>query len=66
MRIIRCVLFWFLPLSVAAAEDDHSTNHVTHGPMLGQVTENSVKVWARTHRAGASTFSLIVMATKFS
>lgn len=29
-----------------------SGNHVTHGPMLGQVTDSSVKVWARTHQAG--------------
>ncbi|MGH7960188.1 MAG: alkaline phosphatase D family protein, partial [Opitutaceae bacterium] len=42
-------------LSLTAAEDDYGTNHVTHGPMLGQVTENSVKVWARTHNAGPFT-----------
>jgi phosphodiesterase/alkaline phosphatase D-like protein len=38
--------------SLAAAESDYSTNFVTHGPMLGLVTESSVKVWARTQRAG--------------
>lgn len=38
-----------------AAETDYSTNHVTHGPMLGLVTESSVKVWARTHNAGTFT-----------
>ena len=54
MRIILFVFLSFLPLSLAAA-DDYSTNHVTHGPMLGQVTENSVKVWARTHNAGSFT-----------
>jgi alkaline phosphatase D len=52
MRIIPLLLLACFPLSLAAAEDDYSTNHVTHGPMLGQVTENSVKVWARTHKAG--------------
>jgi phosphodiesterase/alkaline phosphatase D-like protein len=35
--------------------EEYSTNHVTHGPMLGLVTENSVRVWARTYRAGAFT-----------
>jgi phosphodiesterase/alkaline phosphatase D-like protein len=39
-------------VSLPAAEPDYSTNHVTHGPMLGLVTENSVRVWARTQRAG--------------
>lgn len=37
---------------LVCADEDYSTNHVTHGPMLGQVTDNSVKVWARTHRTG--------------
>ncbi len=32
--------------------EEYSMNHVTHGPMLGLVTENSVRVWARTHKAG--------------
>lgn len=31
------------------------SNHVTHGPMLGLVTEDSVRVWARTHRPGEFT-----------
>ena len=31
-------------LPLGAAEPDFSTNHVTHGPMLGEVTANSVKV----------------------
>ncbi len=29
-----------------------ASNHVTHGPMLGLVTDSSVRVWARTHKAG--------------
>lgn len=37
------------------AADEVSTNHVTHGPMLGQVSESSVKVWARTHKSGEFT-----------
>lgn len=59
MRRLRHVflLSSFLPflLCLQAAEADYSTNHVTHGPMLGLVTENSVRVWARTHNAGAFT-----------
>ena len=55
MRITLFVFLSFLAVSLAAAEDDYSTNFVTHGPMLGQVTENSVKVWARTHRPGTFT-----------
>ncbi len=39
----------------SADDPDYSTNHVTHGPMLGQVTEDSVKVWARTNKAGEYT-----------
>lgn len=27
-------------------------NHVTHGPMLGLVTDSTVRVWARTHQPG--------------
>ena len=41
-----------LPLASHAAELEYSTNHVTHGPMLGRVTESSIKVWARTNKAG--------------
>ncbi len=35
--------------------EEYSTNHVTHGPMLGLVTSSSVRVWARTHKAGEFT-----------
>lgn len=35
--------------------EEYRTNHVTHGPMLGLVTESSVRVWARTHKAGEFT-----------
>ena len=52
MRTLLFAFVFALACSGSAAEADYSTNHVTHGPMLGQVTENSVKVWARTHRAG--------------
>jgi phosphodiesterase/alkaline phosphatase D-like protein len=48
-------LFLCLSVAIASAQvplEEYSTNHVTHGPMLGLVTENSVRVWARTHRAG--------------
>lgn len=38
--------------SAAAADGGYSTNFVTHGPMLGLVTDHSVRVWARTERAG--------------
>ena len=55
MRILTFILPAFLACSLPAAEVDYSTNHVTHGPMLGQVTEDSVKVWARTHAAGEFT-----------
>lgn len=41
--------------SAAVPVEEYSTNHVTHGPMLGLVTENSVRVWARTHKAGEFT-----------
>src|SRR5690606_9877068 len=41
--------------SLPAADGEYSTNHVSHGPMLGQVTDTTVKVWARTHKAGEFT-----------
>ncbi len=41
-------------LSLRAAEPAPPTaGYVTHGPMLGRVSHNSVRVWARTHRAGS-------------
>lgn len=52
MRTLLVILFACSSFPLRGADDDYSTNHVTHGPMLGQVTENSVKVWARTHQAG--------------
>ena len=52
MRAFQLIFLLCFACALSAAEVDYSTNHVTHGPMLGQVTENSVKVWARTHRAG--------------
>ncbi|MCB1237140.1 MAG: alkaline phosphatase D family protein [Verrucomicrobiae bacterium] len=42
-----------LLLSVAlAADDDFSFDFITHGPMLGEVTDSTVKVWARSQRPG--------------
>ena len=35
-----------------AAPPAFDSNFVTHGPMLGKLEETSVRVWARTHRAG--------------
>lgn len=52
---MKSLLLLLLPCLLIAAEDDYRTNHVTHGPMLGLVTENSVKVWARTQKAGEFT-----------
>ncbi len=51
---LACLLC-LLPSPLPAAETDYSSNHVTHGPMLGQVTADSVRVWARTHRPGEFT-----------
>jgi phosphodiesterase/alkaline phosphatase D-like protein len=55
MRTLLFLCLAVLPRVFIAAEADYSTNHVTHGPMLGQVTDDSVKVWARTHRPGEFT-----------
>ncbi|MEQ1859238.1 MAG: alkaline phosphatase D family protein [Chthoniobacteraceae bacterium] len=52
---MRFPLFLVLPFLLLAADDDYTTNHVTHGPMLGLVTDSSVRVWARTHKAGEFT-----------
>lgn len=52
--VLVCLLC--LVVSPVRAEDaEFSTNHVTHGPMLGLVTADSVRVWARTHRPGGFT-----------
>lgn len=32
---------------------DWDPNYISHGPMLGNVTDSSVRVWARTGRAGS-------------
>ena len=64
MKRIRAFLISFLLLPAAALAqgepttvplEEYSTNHVTHGPMLGMVTDSSVRVWARTHNAGEFT-----------
>jgi phosphodiesterase/alkaline phosphatase D-like protein len=54
MTFLKALLLLLIPC-LALADDDYSTNHVTHGPMLGLVTESSVRVWARTHKAGEFT-----------
>ena len=60
MKRIRAFLISFLLLPAAALAqgepttvplEEYSTNNVTHGPMLGMVTDSSVRVWARTHNA---------------
>jgi hypothetical protein len=56
--IARTAFLLLLSTALAIAQvplEEYSTNHVTHGPMLGLVTNSSVKVWARTHRAGSFT-----------
>lgn len=51
LPIVCLAVYCLVHVSVAArAVDADGGNHVTHGPMLGQVTDSSVKVWARTHR----------------
>ncbi|MEK6237316.1 MAG: hypothetical protein N2C14_21605, partial [Planctomycetales bacterium] len=43
---LAAVLLLALP---AAAQE---TTKISHGPMLGRLTESSVRVWARTNRSG--------------
>jgi alkaline phosphatase D len=53
LTLLLCLITTIVTAQVPLEE--YSTNHVTHGPMLGLVTENSVRVWARTHKAGEFT-----------
>lgn len=50
---VAACLLWSAPSS--AADGETKSNFVTHGPLLGQVTESGVRVWARTHRPGEFT-----------
>ena len=49
MRRILIPLFF---LSAACASAERDPIRLTHGPMLGHVTHDSVRVWARTSDAG--------------
>ncbi len=54
--LLRSLAFWFVLLAAstnlpsAVAEQDPI--RLTHGPMLGHVTDASVRVWGRTSQAG--------------
>ncbi|MGY8770881.1 MAG: alkaline phosphatase D family protein [Pirellulales bacterium] len=50
-KIIRTALLglFFCTSSLLA---QNNAGPVTHGPMLGHVTSNSVRVWVRTHQSG--------------
>ena len=45
------VLLCLLTLAVASA-DDEIENHITHGPILGRISNDGVGIWARTARPG--------------
>jgi alkaline phosphatase D len=61
--LVASTLFSRLPCAAAdepaAIRPDeirqYASNHVTHGPLLGQVTDTTLKVWARTHKPGEFT-----------
>ena len=56
MNFLPCSLFGVLAVcTVGIAGAEPFSNHVTHGPMLGLVTDHGVRVWARTHRPAAFT-----------
>ncbi len=55
LRLATVLVLVLVTHTLTAADEEYSTNHVTHGPMLGEVTAGSVKVWARTHKAGEFT-----------
>ncbi|MCB1092413.1 MAG: alkaline phosphatase D family protein, partial [Verrucomicrobiae bacterium] len=53
-RLLFLPVLFFCSVFDLHAEDPAS-NFVTHGPMLGMVTDHGVRVWARTHRPGEFT-----------
>lgn len=51
-----CIFFAAAIIAIpqcAKAQDDYSTNFVTHGPLLGKPEAHRMRVWARTERAGS-------------
>ncbi|MDA7613743.1 metallophosphoesterase family protein [Verrucomicrobiales bacterium] len=47
------ILVSFLLVSIICVHAERDPIRLTHGPMLGHVTSNSVRVWARTSDPGA-------------
>ena len=50
-RLLAVPLLFALTLAVHAED-----NLITHGPILGQVTDHTIKVWARTQKPGTFEF----------
>ena len=45
-----CFVYCGLGIAPAAAETE---NHITHGPILGRLSPNGIRIWARTAQTGS-------------
>lgn len=48
--LAACFCYCSSEVSFALAENE---NHITHGPILGRLSPNSIRIWARTARTGS-------------
>ena len=57
LKIITILLGSLCALSAATMpqlpNQDWDPNYISHGPMLGNLTDSSIRVWARTGRTGS-------------
>ena len=62
-----CMLFALGTLAVNSSFSGESgSNFITHGPLVGKLTNDSVRVWARTHRPGQFTVRFGTDLTKLT
>ena len=54
--VLPCLLVLFGSVFSVSAESAETASVVTHGPLLGEVTSSSVRIWARTNGPGAIEF----------
>ena len=49
---LRFASLWLVPFALNFASASAAENSISHGPMLGHVSDTSIRVWARTARPG--------------
>ena len=54
--VLPCLLVLFGSVLSVSVESAETASVVTHGPLLGEVTSSSVRIWARTNGPGTIEF----------